>query len=108
MKKTLVALAALAATGAFAQVTMTGEFAYVFQQSTNGTGAQKSGQSVDTSEIYWDAKEDLGGGMRATFMNSGQVLSIGLFFSLMILGLARTLPHKSVPPVPSSAQTTGR
>ncbi len=32
-------------------------------------------------------------GMRATFMNSGQVLSIGLFFSLMILGLARTLPQ---------------
>jgi MFS family permease len=31
-------------------------------------------------------------GMRATFMNSGQVLSIGLFFSLMILGLASTLP----------------
>ncbi len=32
-------------------------------------------------------------GMRATFMNSGQVLSIGLFFSLMILGLANTLPR---------------
>ncbi len=31
-------------------------------------------------------------GMRATFMNAGQVLSIGLFFSLMILGLASTLP----------------
>jgi MFS family permease len=31
-------------------------------------------------------------GMRATFMNSGQVLSIGLFFSLMIAGLANTLP----------------
>jgi MFS family permease len=31
-------------------------------------------------------------GMRATFQNSGQVLSIGLFFSLMIIGLAGTLP----------------
>jgi MFS family permease len=31
-------------------------------------------------------------GMRATFMNSGQVLSIGLFFSLMIMGLSTTLP----------------
>jgi MFS family permease len=31
-------------------------------------------------------------GMRATFMNSGQVLSIGLFFSLMIAGLSSTLP----------------
>ena len=32
-------------------------------------------------------------GMRATFQNSGMVLSIGLFFSLMIIGLASSLPH---------------
>ena len=32
-------------------------------------------------------------GMRATFMNSGMSLSIGVFFSLMIAGLASTLPH---------------
>ncbi|MBV9039843.1 MAG: MFS transporter, partial [Acidimicrobiia bacterium] len=32
-------------------------------------------------------------GMRATFMNSGMVLSIGVFFSLMIAGLASSLPH---------------
>src|SRR6266545_392695 len=32
-------------------------------------------------------------GMRATFQNSGFVLSIGLFFSLMIAGLASALPH---------------
>src|SRR5579884_5745 len=31
-------------------------------------------------------------GMRATFMNSGFVLSISIFFSLMIVGLASTLP----------------
>jgi MFS family permease len=31
-------------------------------------------------------------GMRATFQNSGMVLSIGLFFSFMIAGLAATLP----------------
>jgi len=31
-------------------------------------------------------------GMRATFMNSGFVLSIGIFFSLMNVGLAATLP----------------
>jgi MFS family permease len=31
-------------------------------------------------------------GMRATFQNSGMVLSIGLFFSLMIAGLAHDLP----------------
>ncbi|MFE7529824.1 MFS transporter [Kitasatospora sp. NPDC057542] len=32
-------------------------------------------------------------GMRATFQNSGIALSIGLFFSLMITGLATTLPR---------------
>ena len=32
-------------------------------------------------------------GMRATFMNSGFVLSIGIFFSLMIVGLSTTLPR---------------
>jgi len=32
-------------------------------------------------------------GMRATFQNSGTSLSIGVFFSLMISGLASTLPH---------------
>jgi MFS family permease len=31
-------------------------------------------------------------GMRSTFMNSGMSLSIGIFFSLMIAGLANTLP----------------
>jgi MFS family permease len=31
-------------------------------------------------------------GMRATFQNSGMSLSIGIFFSLMIAGLASTLP----------------
>ena len=33
-----------------------------------------------------------GGGMNQTFQNSAQVLSIGIFFTLMILGLAATLP----------------
>jgi hypothetical protein len=34
-----------------------------------------------------------GGGMNQTFQNSAQVLSIGIFFTLMIAGLASTLPH---------------
>ncbi len=46
-------------------------------------------------------------GLRATTTNAGQVLSIGLFFSLMIAGLASTLPRsmeagliaQHVPPV---------
>jgi MFS family permease len=34
-----------------------------------------------------------GGGMNQTFQNSAQVLSIGIFFTLMIAGLATSLPH---------------
>jgi hypothetical protein len=34
-----------------------------------------------------------GGGMNQTFQNSAQVISIGIFFSLMIAGLSATLPH---------------
>ena len=48
-----------------------------------------------------------GSGMNSTFQNSAQVLSIGIFFSLMIVGLARSLPEalyrglatRGVPPV---------
>jgi hypothetical protein len=34
-----------------------------------------------------------GGGMNQTFQNSAQVLSIGIFFTLMTIGLSATLPH---------------
>jgi MFS family permease len=34
-----------------------------------------------------------GAGMNQTFQNSAQVLSIGIFFTLMIIGLSATLPH---------------
>jgi MFS family permease len=33
-----------------------------------------------------------GGGMNQTFQNSAQVLSVGIFFTLMIIGLAASLP----------------
>ncbi len=34
-----------------------------------------------------------GGGMNQTFQNSAQVLSVGIFFTLMIVGLSANLPH---------------
>jgi MFS family permease len=34
-----------------------------------------------------------GSGMNQTFQSSAQVLSVGIFFSLIIVGLAATLPH---------------
>jgi MFS family permease len=40
-------------------------------------------------------------GMRSTFQNSGMSLSIGIFFSLMIAGLANTLPKALLGPLTS-------
>jgi MFS family permease len=39
------------------------------------------------------AHRGAGGGMSATFQNSAQVLSIGIFFTLMIIGLSASLHH---------------
>jgi MFS family permease len=39
------------------------------------------------------AERGAGGGMNSTFQNSAQVLSIGIFFTLMIVGLSSTLPQ---------------
>lgn len=82
MKKSLVALAVLAASGAaMAQVSITGNLTAGFQSSNvpkgainsagaiipaNGVDASTSGFGVDTAEIVFSAKEDLGGGMKAT------------------------------------------
>lgn len=66
MKKTLIALAVLAASGAsFAQVSITGNLTMGYQASSNGAGHDKSGLGVDTSEINFAATEDLGGGLTA-------------------------------------------
>jgi MFS family permease len=49
----------------------------------------------NTSLIMSSVPADMRGaasGMRATFQNAGQVLSIGVFFSLMVAGLADSLP----------------
>ena len=69
MKKTLIALAALAATGAsFAQVTISGKFVTGYTAVSDGGAAtsDRSGLGVDTSEVYFTAVEDLGGGMSVT------------------------------------------
>jgi MFS family permease len=39
------------------------------------------------------AHRGAGSGMNTTFQNSAQVVSIGIFFSLMIVGLSSSLPH---------------
>lgn len=61
MKKTLVALAALAATGAFAQANITGAVGFGYQNTTAGA----KGLVNTDANLTIAASEDLGGGMKA-------------------------------------------
>ena len=66
MKKTMIALAAVAAVGAAsAQVSITGEAAWGFHASTSGAGVSASGFGIDTALLTFQAKEDLGNGVSA-------------------------------------------
>jgi len=57
-------LAAVAAVGAAsAQVSITGEAAWGFLSSTNGSGVSASGLGIDTAQLKFAASEDLGNGM---------------------------------------------
>lgn len=60
----------------------------------NGLG-QGMFSAPNTSSVMGSVPAEYRGvasGMRATFQNSGTALSIGVFFSLMVSGLATTLP----------------
>src|SRR5215467_6215654 len=68
-------------------------FALLITVSGLGSGIFSS---PNTSAVMGAVPADQRGvaaGMRGTFFNSGSALSIGVFFSLMIIGLAATLPH---------------
>jgi hypothetical protein len=64
MKKSLVALAALAATTAFAQVTITGGVSSGFA-TVNGAKSVQGIDEVNSNSFIFTASEDLGGGMKA-------------------------------------------
>ncbi len=74
MKKTLIALAAVASLAtsgaAFAQATISGQLGFSWQQSPVikdiKDGSHPQGLSMNDGDIYLTAKEDLGGGMSAT------------------------------------------
>lgn len=72
MKKSLIALAVLAASGAsFAQVSVTGNLTYGYQSTTNATAngaatTEVGGMGAETARVIFTAKEDLGGGYAAT------------------------------------------
>jgi predicted porin len=66
MKKTLIALAVLAASGAsFAQATITGNYTFGYKQTQAAGAAQTSGIGTDTAAVTFAASEDLGGGLKA-------------------------------------------
>jgi len=63
MKKTLVALAAVAATGgAFAQSVLTGDFSFGYSSSTSNASGTANGMGMGDADIYWATTEDLEGG----------------------------------------------
>jgi len=68
MKKTLVALAVLAATGtSFAQVSITGKLGFSYQKnSVPAGGAANHGMQMADGDLNFSATEDLGGGMSIT------------------------------------------
>jgi predicted porin len=76
MKKTLIALAAVAVSGAaFAQATIKGTFdpSYVMQTVTSGAGVETKTNGLQnnrqgTSQVTFFGSEDLGGGLKANFL----------------------------------------
>lgn len=89
MKKTLVAFAVLAASGAsFAQVTITGAVAFGYTSSTNSTGDGTGGFGIDDSTITIKAADDMGGGFKSNVsmviatMNRASITGGDLAYSL--------------------------
>ncbi len=68
-------------------------FALVLLVNGIGMGLFAAPNSAGVMNALPAAERGAGAGMLATFMNSASVLSIGVFFSLMIVGLASALPH---------------
>jgi MFS family permease len=66
--------------------------ALVFLNGLGGGLFAAPNTSIIMSNVPAEAR-GAASGMRATFQNAGMVLSIGIFFSLMIAGLAGSLPH---------------
>jgi len=69
------------------------EFAAILFLLGMSMGAFASPNRAGVMNSLPPAHRGAGGGMNQTFQNSAQVLSIGIFFTLMIVGLSSTLPH---------------
>jgi MFS family permease len=87
------------------------EFALVVAINGFGTGLFVSPNRAEMMNSVPANQRGAAGGMIATFMNSASVLSIGIFFSLMVAGLASRLPASmfsglTAQGIPASAATT--
>ncbi len=67
-------------------------FAVILFINGIGTGAFSAPNTSSMMNAVPATQRGSAAGIRATFMNSGFVISIGLFFSLMVVGLAASLP----------------
>jgi MFS family permease len=68
-------------------------FALILLLNGVGMGLFSSPNSAGVMNALPASQRGAGAGMLATFMNSASVLSIGIFFTLMIIGLSSGLPH---------------
>jgi hypothetical protein len=69
------------------------EFALALLVNGIGMGLFASPNRAGIMNSLPSQRRGAGAGMSTTFQNSAMVLSIGVFFSLMIAGLAGSLPH---------------
>jgi MFS family permease len=87
------------------------EFALIIALNGFGSGLFVSPNRAEIMNSVPADARGAAGGMIATFMNSASVLSIGIFFSLMVTGLASSLPHTlfaglTAQGVPAASATT--
>ncbi|WP_372515897.1 MFS transporter [Streptantibioticus silvisoli] len=68
-------------------------FALLILVNGLGSGLFASPNRAEIMNAVPAESRGVGAGMTATFQNSSMVLSIGIFFSLMVTGLSHTLPH---------------
>jgi len=69
------------------------QFAVILLLNGIGMGLFASPNRAGIMNSLPPERRGVGAGMSATFQNSSMVLSIGIFFTLIILGLASALPH---------------
>jgi MFS family permease len=69
------------------------EFALLLLLNGVGSGLFSAPNATQSMNAAPPGERGQASGIRATAMNAGQVLSIGIFFTLMIVGLAISLPQ---------------